>query len=162
MTEACDLPEFNKTVVARIVGTKHHPDGYWHREGWAFMARWENEPRFTVDDEWSRELYDIAIKKIDADSAIVAEWVYVSDLPKVSTLRRAITDYAAIQPIDLFSMGKIQDDLRAIAGEKHAHRKTIASDECLLCKRDLRNVIHKGPHEQKPEAEPDTTILSGG
>lgn len=57
-------------------------------------------------------------------------------------LHRAITDYAAIQPLDLLGMAKIQSDLRAIAGEKHVHRKTIGSDECLLCKRDLRHAVH--------------------
>lgn len=58
-------------------------------------------------------------------------------------MERALRRYAAIQPIDLKSMGEVQDDLRAIAGDRHMHRKSIGSDECLLCGHDLRHEVHQ-------------------
>ena len=59
------------------------------------------------------------------------------------TMERALRRYAAIQPIDLKSMGEIQNDLRAIAGDRHTHSNMIGSDECLLCGHDLRHEIHR-------------------
>ena len=57
-------------------------------------------------------------------------------------LNEVIRRYASIQPLGLLSAGQIQQDLLAISGDRHAHRRSIGSDECLLCGRDLREEIH--------------------
>lgn len=54
----------------------------------------------------------------------------------------AIRHYASHATLDLLHPSEIQRDLRAIAGERHMHRKSIGSDACDLCGRDLRNEIH--------------------
>ena len=82
------LPEPNKLVVALLEGTSHHTGDAvgWHREGWAFMVRWEDAPAgHTVADGWARDRYEKALKQIDADYADVVRWVYVEDLPAIST-----------------------------------------------------------------------------
>lgn len=56
---------------------------------------------------------------------------------------RAIGHYAAHAPLDRLKPGQIQRDLFAICGEKHAHRRSIGSDECDLCGHDLRHEIHR-------------------
>jgi len=55
----------------------------------------------------------------------------------------ALRTYAAVQPLNLLKPGQIQDDLRAIAGDRHTHRRSIGSDRCLICRRDLCDPIHQ-------------------
>jgi len=79
------LPEFNRLVLAKLDGASHHTGDYpaWHREGWAIMVRWDDS-KDTIADGWARNRYDAALRQIDADYASVVEWVYVSDLNKLS------------------------------------------------------------------------------
>lgn len=79
------LPDFNRTVMARLEGASHHTGGAvsWAREGWAEMVRWDS-PGGTIKDGWSRRHYAAALQKIDADYADIIEWVYLSDLPTIS------------------------------------------------------------------------------
>jgi len=58
-------------------------------------------------------------------------------------LREALLTYAAIQRLDLKTLGQLQRDLRAIAGAEHCHVASIASDRCLLCRLDLRHEVHR-------------------
>lgn len=79
------LPELNRLVVAKLEGASHHTGDYpaWHREGWAFMVRW-GDSEHTIIDGWARDRYEAALQQIHADYASVVEWIYVSDLTKVS------------------------------------------------------------------------------
>lgn len=61
----------------------------------------------------------------------------------LATVVKAVQDYAATAPLDLKSPGEIQSDLRAILGEPHVHRASIGNDRCALCRRDLRDAVHK-------------------
>jgi len=65
-----------------------------------------------------------------------------------SRLCRAIGHYAHHAPLDLKSASEIQHDLMAICGEKHTHRRSIGSDACDLCGRDLRHEVHLRESEQ--------------
>lgn len=78
------LPDYNRPVVARLVGASFHAGVHWRREGWAFMVR-HDDPTHTVANGWERTRYNEAIRRINADHADVIEWVYVADLPKHST-----------------------------------------------------------------------------
>ncbi len=80
------LPDFNRLVLARLEGASHHTGDFpgWHREGWAFMIRWENGAADTIADGWARYRYDQALTAIDADYASVKEWVYVDEIGALS------------------------------------------------------------------------------
>ena len=86
MSAERNLPDFNRLVVARLVGANHHTGDHiaWHREGWAFMVRWDDSPEHTIADGWARDRYEKALKEIDADYAEVVEWIYVHKLSDVS------------------------------------------------------------------------------
>lgn len=59
-----------------------------------------------------------------------------------NNLKSALLAYAGQAPLDRLSPREIQRDLRAIAGQPHIHRASISSDQCWVCKRDLRDPIH--------------------
>ena len=73
-----------------------------------------------------------------AAPAVVADRLF-ADYERVT---RAVRNYASHQPLDLMTPGDIQRDLLAIAGDKHRHRASIGSDDCLVCGRDLRHEVH--------------------
>jgi hypothetical protein len=74
------LPEFNVLVWAFLDGEKEHSGVRWVRRGAAEMIRNNfGGTRSTVHDEWDRGHYDAALKRIDADMAMVTHW---QPLPK--------------------------------------------------------------------------------
>lgn len=68
------LPPFNALVVAYLKGHKYHSDVRWHRDGWAFMVRHDEEQFTHTDARWSLELYSDALKRLDADELDVIQW----------------------------------------------------------------------------------------
>lgn len=68
------LPEFNRLVVAFLAGSKTHSGFNWERSGFAFMVR-HDDAIHTVLDGWSRKHYEDALKRIDAEEAMVTHWI---------------------------------------------------------------------------------------
>lgn len=67
------LPDFNRLVVAYMVGSKEHSDVRWVRDGWAFMVRHDDQD--TIADGWSRNRYEAALKSLDAHTLKVIQWL---------------------------------------------------------------------------------------
>ena len=57
-------------------------------------------------------------------------------------VRGAIKDYACCAPLDLLSPREVQTNLLSINGASHQHVSSIGTDQCHLCKHDLRHGIH--------------------
>ena len=72
---------------------------------------------------------------------------------EIERLREAIKDYAQLAPIDLNSVTEVQEQLLFILGKRHTHFASINSDQCFICKHDLRHHIHLGVGEQERRNE---------
>ena len=70
----------------------------------------------------------------------VAELEYAVADPFV--MKSAIQGYASRQPLDLIKPAELQAHLRAISGDPHTHVRSIGTDQCLICRRDLRDDVH--------------------
>ena len=82
--------------------------------------------------------------KADADyCAAIHPQQTLALLDEIERLRKAIEDYAHFAPIDLNSPREVQDQLLFILGKKHTHYASINSDQCFVCKHDLRHEIHR-------------------
>ncbi|MCW5605996.1 MAG: hypothetical protein KIT18_15755 [Burkholderiales bacterium] len=54
----------------------------------------------------------------------------------------ALGHFATHAPLDVMSPRDIQRSLFAICGSPHVHVRSIGSDQCDLCLRDLRHEVH--------------------
>ncbi len=58
-------------------------------------------------------------------------------------MERALRRYAGFGSFEGRTLGQLQRDLLAIAGDPHIHDgRMIGDDECFLCGRDLRADVH--------------------
>ena len=74
--------------------------------------------------------------------------VKVPEPSEAHTVWDALGDYATHAPLDILRPREIQRDLFAIAGATHIHRASIGSDQCALCRRDLRHKIHERAEDE--------------
>ncbi len=59
-------------------------------------------------------------------------------------MERALRRYAGFGSFEGRTLGQLQRDLLAIAGDQHTHDgRMIESDECFLCGRDIWAEVHR-------------------
>lgn len=106
-----------------------------HTELRALCRKWEDTSCDKLVQSTFGLLDEVAILEEDAER--------VEELERENDrLKLAIKDFANLHPIDLLSAREVQEQLLFLCGAKHHHVSTIGSDQCFLCKHDLRHEIH--------------------
>ena len=59
-----------------------------------------------------------------------------------SRIQRAVQHMADHAPIAIMYPSRVQGRLRAIAGERHRHVRSLQGDLCDWCLHDLRDGVH--------------------
>lgn len=126
-----------------LVYSREH-NAFWRPSAAGYTNLIEDAGRYTkAEAEAHCSTRDPRAKDDPPEVAVIApEFADAIGDPHEKTIERALRQYADLGMFDGRSMRGIQVDLRAIAGDKHIHRASIGSDECILCCRYLRDEIH--------------------